>query len=273
MPKTTSQAVDPKIAQCWKDHLESHNTSSITAMAATYTDDCYISYYNTATGVKKEFKGIEGKLAFAEEHLNSNKNYDGSATTDMVVNNYFNGDTLFNQWNIKSEHYSYKDGCDVFVFGGPDKLITHQYQWYFGTKFTKDFESPEDCFKAHHNFVVSGDVLGVVNTFTEDCAISFFNLATNTRQEVNGHEQAKAFYKAFLKLIHGHEVVEAPVTNATVDTSEIKAENNTLAFCYSVETAGILKSNDTFVFSGEKDNKIKNLWVCYEGPTIEWSNL
>ena len=49
----------------------------------------------------------------------------------------------------------------------------------------------------------------MVNTFAEDCVISFFNTATNTRVEAKGHEEASKLYTGFLKLIDGNEVAIA----------------------------------------------------------------
>jgi hypothetical protein len=257
-------ATDPQIAKCWDAHVEAHNDSNIIDMAATYTDDCYICYYNVATGVKKEFIGVEGKMAFSKEHLTSLMMKDGTTTTNINVKNYFNGNTLFNQWNIKSDNYSYKDGADTFVFGGTDKLITHHYQWYFGTKLVESFGSPKECFHAHHEFVVAGDVTGVVNTFAEDCVISFFNTATNTRVEAKGHEEAFKLYTAFLKLLEGKEVV-------TAKGSEGGSGFNgaTAYFAYKCEDAGITKANDVFCFSESPENKIKTLWTCYAGPAFD----
>jgi len=256
-------ATDPQIAKCWEDHVEAHNAVDINAMAATYTDDCFICHYNVATGEKKVFSGIEGKMAFSEEHLNSLKMKDGTPTTNINVKNYFNGNTLFNQWNIKSDNYSYKDGADTFVFGGPDKLITHHYQWYFGTKLVESFGTPKECFVAHHNFVVAGDVTGVVNTFAEDCVISFFNTATNTRVEAKGHEEAAKLYTAFLKLIGGKEVATAKGSEGGDNFN-----GDTAYFAYEIKGAGITKANDVFCFSGSPDNKIKTLWTCYAGPAF-----
>ena len=257
-------ATNPKIEKCWKDHVDAHNTLDVDAMAATYTDDCFICYYNVATGEKTEFEGKEGKMEFSVEHLNSLKMKDGTPTTNMIVKNYFNGNTLFNQWNIISDNYSYKDGADNFIFGGPDMLITHHYQWYFGTKLVESFESPNKCFEAHHNFVVAGDVTGVVNTFSEDCVISFFNTATNARVEAKGHEEAKKLYTAFLKLIDGQEVVAA---KGSGDGGNFHGD--AAYFAYEIQGAGIKKANDVFSFSGCPENKIKHLWTCYEGPTFE----
>ena len=143
-------------------------------------------------------------------------------------------------------------------------LITQNYQWYFVTKLVENFESPNECFEAHHNFVVAGDVTGVVNTFSEDCVISFFNTATNARVEAKGHEEAKKLYTAFLKLIDGQEVVAA---KGSGDGGNFHGD--AAYFAYEIQGAGIKKANDVFSFSGCPENKIKHLWTCYEGPTFE----
>ena len=259
------QTDQEKIDKCWADHVKAHDNADKVLMAATYTDDCYITHYNVATKVRTEFRGIEGKKQFSDEHLDSNKNYDGNPTKDMKVSNYFYGNTLYNQWNIKSDNYCYKDGADTFIFGGPDMLITHHYQWYFGTKFAKSFESTDACFQAHHEFVVRGDVLGVVDTFTEDCMVSFFNTRTSSRQEFIGREQVKVFYTSFLKLLDGVEV-----EGEKNSTSE-KEGNGALFFAYKAPDAGIKKANDVFVFGtgAEEGNKISKLWTTYDGPDIE----
>lgn len=259
-----SQTDQEKIDKCWADHIEAHNGVDKKLMAATYTNDCYITQYNVATKVRTEFRGIKGKKQFAEEHLDSLMNYDGKPTTDMKVSNHFYGNTLYNQWNIKSDNYCYKDGADTFIFGGPDMLITHHYQWYFGTKFTKSFESTDACFEAHHGFVVTGDVLGVVDTFTEDCMVSFFNTRTNSRQEFIGREQVKVLYTSFLKLLEGVEV-----EGEENSTSEEEGKG-ALFFAYKAPSVGIKKANDVFVFgTAEEGNKISKLWTTFDGPDIE----
>ena len=185
---TSPTATHPKIKKFWEDHVAAHNAVDADAMAATYADDCFVCYYNVATREKTEFKGKKGKMEFSIEHLNSLKMKDVTPTTDINAKKYFNGNTLFNQWNIISVNYSYKDGADTFTFGGPDMLITQNYQWYFVTKLVENFESPNECFEAHHNFVVAGGITGVVNTFSDDCLILFFNTATNARVEAKGHD-------------------------------------------------------------------------------------
>jgi hypothetical protein len=178
-------ATDPQIAKCWKYHVEAHNAVNINAMAArTYTDGCYICYYNVATGEKKVFNGIEGKMAFSEEHLNALNMKDGTPTTSIKVENYFNGNTLLNQWNIKRDNYAYKDGADTFVFGGPDKLITHHYQWYFRTKLVVSFGTPKKCFDTHHNFVIAGDVTEEFETFIRAVYYLLNSIARQTSLEI-----------------------------------------------------------------------------------------
>lgn len=261
---TTSSAVDPKIIKCWKDHVEAHDSVDVDAMAATYTDDCHIYYYNVATGENREFNGIEGKMAFSVEHLNSLKMKDGTPTTNIDVKNYFNGNTLFNQWNIKSDNYSYADGADTFVFGGPDMLITHHYQWYFGTKLVDSFKTPSKCLDAYQKFIALNDVTGVVNTLSEECIISFFNISTNTRIEANGLEEAKKLYTAFLKLVDGNDIT---VAEGSVNNN--LAHGDTAFYAYEIVGAGIERANDVYTFSGSDENKIKHLWACYEGPDID----
>lgn len=259
----TSSATDAKIKKVWDLHVKAHDNVDKELMAATYSDSCYISYYNVATKERKEFRGVEGKKAFAEEHLDSLMMNDGKPTTDIKVKNNFHGNTLFNQWNIKSSHYSYKDGADTFVFGGDDMLITCHYQWYFGTKLVDAFESTGECFKAHHEAVVRGDVAGVINTFTEDVVVSLYNIATDKREEYVGHEKATEFYTKFLKLLEGKEVIEEEGSQ-----SESPGPEDSKFFAYKVPDAGIKKANDVFIFSGsEKGNKINTLWMSQDFAT------
>uniref|UniRef100_A0A7S3PWP6 VOC domain-containing protein n=1 Tax=Chaetoceros debilis TaxID=122233 RepID=A0A7S3PWP6_9STRA len=262
--ETTSSAVDPKIIKCWDDHINAHNAVDINAMAATYTDDCHIYYYNVATGENREFNGIEGKMAFAVEHLNSLQMKNGKPTTDMDIKPFFNGNTLFNQWNIKSDNYSYADGADTFIFGGPDMLITHHYQWYFGTQLVERFETPAKCLEAFQTFITLNDVTGVVNTFSDDCVVSFFNTSTNTRIEANGLDEVDKLYTAFLKLVGGRTIT---VAEGSVNNN--LTHGDTAFYAYAVDDAGIKKANDVYTFSGSGENKIKKLWACYEGPDFD----
>ena len=286
MKYSTSAATDPNISKWWGKHVEAHNSMDVKDMAATYSDDCYISYYNVADKKRTEFKGVEGKNAFSKEHLNSLMMRDGNPTTDIDVKNFFFGKSLFNQWNIKSDNFSYKDGADLFLFND-EGLITHQYQWYFGTKFVEKFEStkdpenstapvtsvastqiaagPSSCFGAHHHFVGIGDLEGVLDTFTEDVFISFFNITTNKSQEFKGQKEARAFYTAFFKLmgtIPAGDFKEGE--GAATNGSEPK---DTFSFDWRAPKAGIKKASDMFVFG--EGNKISQLWMCYECPKIE----
>lgn len=273
------------IAKNWDAHVQAHNTVSVKSMADTYDDNCYISYYDVANQKRTEFTGVEGKNAFALEHLDSLKMNNGDPTTNIHVTNFFYGNTLFNQWNIKSDSFSYKDGADYFIFGD-NGLITHHYQWYFGTKLVKSFASTKDpeeeslstvvatstvpaagrssCFGAHHHFIVISDIEGILNTFTDDVFISFFNITTNSVQQFKGQKEARFFYNAFLKLM------------ATIPDGDFAEEDNqatngnepkdTLSFSWKAPKAGIKKANDMFLFGEE--NKISELWMCYECPEL-----
>lgn len=286
MMYSTSEATDPAIKKEWDLHVEAHNHQNVEKMAASYSDDCYISYYDVASKKRTEFKGVDGKIAFSKEHLNSLKMRDGTPTPDINVKNFFYGNTLFNQWNIKSDNFSYKDGQDTFIFR-EDGLITHHYQWYFGTKLVDEFEStkdpeavtppsacastsalvagPSSCFGAHHHYVGIQDIEGILNTFTDDVFISFFNITTNSSQEFKGLKEARFFFNAFFKLM-------ATITDGDFKEEENSATNgsepkDTFSFAWSAPKAGIKKANDMFVFG--KGNKISQLWMCYECPVVE----
>jgi len=280
---STSGATNLAIKKGWDAHVDAHNAVSVKAMADSYSDDCYISYYDVANKKRTEFKGVAGKKAFSKEHLDSLKMNDGNPTTDINVKNFFYGKSLFNQWNIKSDSFSYKDGMDNFIFNDAG-LITHHYQWYFGTKFVAKFEStkdpeaattlsapistlaagPSSCFGSHHHFVGIQDTEGILNTFTEDVFISFFNITTNSSQEFKGHKEARFFYNAFFKLMATIQLGDFKVAeNSTTNGSEPKG---TFSFAWSAPNAGIKKAADFFVFG--KGNKISELWMTYEAPVL-----
>jgi len=106
----------------------------------------------------------------------------------------------------------------------------------------ESFGTPKECFCAHHNFVVAGDVTGVLNTFAEDCVISFFNTATYTRVETKGPKEASKLYTGFLKLIDSKEV-------AIVKGSEggNNFNGDTACFAYKSKVPGSPKPMMSFV--------------------------